>query len=943
LNVWVACFKGIADSDHAHPRDTFLSASDNAGAPAPAVQETPLIRQYLDIKAQHPDHILFFRCGDFYEMFFEDAQIAAKILGITLTARGLDRHGQPIPLSGIPFHALDQYLARMVRAGYRVALCEQVEDPKQAKGVVRREVSRLISPGTIVEEHLLDQGSPNYVASLDHLDGILGLAAMDFSTGQFLTFEFQGKRAKELLFTELVRLSPVEILVPRHQRQEFEALQLTTPLALEEYSSQSGDGRMASCATLSVVEGGKESASETQRRLIDLLQVKDLSGVGLQDHDAACRGALRLLDYVIRSQQIQPSHIQAIRFSRNSDTMTLDAITQRSLELVANLHDGTRRHTLLDSLDRTLTPMGTRALRNHLLQPLRDIPSIEARQDAVAFFVDSSACRGEVRAILREVRDLERLLSRASLRTASPRDLQAMMVSLKALPRLRQCLDNSNSVPALLGSLRDQIADLDGLTDLLEGALVEEPPAHARDGGIVRNGFDQKLDDLRSIVSNSKDWIASLRQREAERTGINSLKIGFNRVFGYYLEVSNANKGKVPKDWLRKQTLSTGERYVTEELKAQEDIILHAEERSLELEQEWFEKLRLAVCDHGPAIQKSAEAIGLLDVLAGLAEVAHIRRYSRPHFLTPEEGEPGSPARHSLVIRDGRHPILESLKLDQPFVPNDSYLHHQDAQILLITGPNMAGKSTYIRQVALITLLAHVGSFVPATECRLTPVDRIFTRIGAMDHLAKGQSTFLVEMSETANILNNATDDSLVILDEIGRGTSTYDGLSIAWAVLEYLHQAKGRRPRTLFATHYHELTQLESRLPRVRNHHVAISEDGDSIHFLYRILRGTSDRSYGIHAAKLAGLPKKAIDRASRILADLEAGREIHGVGGMKPDSSGPLAVSTTRSVQLQLFDAATDPIHQKLAELNIHTMTPLQALSVLAELINDTKKREA
>ena len=905
----------------------------SARKPAPD-GSTPLLRQYAQIKAQHPDHVIFFRCGDFYEMFMDDARVAARVLGITLTSRGTDASGQPVPLAGVPYHSVEPYLAKMIRAGHRVAICEQMENPKQAKGVVRREVVRVVTPGTVLEDNLLDTKANNYLAALVREDDALGLASLDFSTGQFAITEFRGARAEERCGHELARLAPSEVVVPRDQRDALVPLVSSVP------GGGGGDG----AARLALVEAGAVTYHAARTALLRQLGVRDLHGFGAEEARVGVRAAGAVLEFLRETQRTQMAHVNELRVVHPGDYMMLDATTQRSLELVSNLTDATRRHTLLEVLDHTCTAMGGRALRAWILQPPRARDEIAARLDAVQLFVDDMDLRRRTTEVLRAVNDLERIVSRAACRTANARDLVALRASLAQVPRLRELIGAPPRTPAdaglfaaegagggppgppsLLARLRDEMDPLEDLVSRLHLAVVDTPPVTIREGGMIRDGYNATLDELRSVSTDSKSWIARMRQQEIERTGIANLKIGYNRVFGYYIEVSRAQADRVPEHYIRKQTLTTGERYVTPELKEKEEVILHAEERIQELELELFEALRDEVCARTREIQRTARAVAGLDVVLSLAHAAVAGRYARPDIAD---------AAGALVIADGRHPVLESLNLDQPFVPNDTLLDRGTDQILLITGPNMAGKSTYIRQVALITLMAHMGSFVPARSATVPLVDRIFTRVGAMDQLARGQSTFLVEMSETANILNNATDESLVILDEIGRGTSTYDGLSIAWSVIEYLHNTPGRRPRTLFATHYHELVELEGPLPRMRNYNVAVLEESDRVAFLYKIVRGSTDHSYGIYAAQVAGLPRAVVARAREILSDLEMGNAVevlHKGGGPR---GGGDATGGGGMVQLTLFDVMGNPAVERLRGVDVEKLTPLEALNLLAEL---------
>lgn len=1001
-----------------------MTQPDTKGALAkparPGGELTPLLRQFQQIKMEHPDHVLFFRCGDFYEMFFDDARVCHEVLGITLTSRGTDTEGNPVPLTGVPFHSVEGYLARMIRSGYRVAMCEQMENPKLAKGLVRREVTRIVTPGTVLEDSLLSDKANNYLVALvgggnpgeedDLADAggrvgqypSLGLAALDFSTGEFLACEFHRATAAADCLTELIRLAPSEIIVPEDQRRCFEASDMLEAFGLEASAGSGAEARQQ-MVPLATADPATITPGVARAALLQQFGVRDLHGFGLEERPLAIQAAGAILQYLKETQRSTLHHVRELHLHTPENYMVLDATTQRSLELVTNLTDASRRHTLFEVLDRTATAMGGRMLRSWILQPLRDPQAITARLDAVEALTTNYNARQQMSDLLKGIADMERITSRCACGSANGRDLLSLKTSLQRITPLRELVMELGSIapvvagviPMLTGTAHGQPAEhaddnnggrnfpdthsspllsmesqsgngstgpqknqrenpqnllqdllralnpLDALTARLEAALVDQPPLSIRDGGILKDGYNEQLDELRSLTGDSKTWIAALRQREAERTGISNLKVGFNRVFGYYLEVSHGNASKVPPEWIRKQTLTSGERYVTPELKEKEEVILNADERANELEYTLFEELRAAVCAETAAIQTTAHAIARLDALYALATVACSRNYVRPQ-IAEEDGA------REIFIRDGRHPVLESLRGDTPFVPNDTRINNTDEQILIITGPNMAGKSTYIRQVALITLMAHLGSFVPASEAVIAPVDRIFTRVGAMDQIAKGQSTFLVEMSETANILNNATDNSLVILDEIGRGTSTYDGLSIAWSVVEYLHNTPGRRPKALFATHYHELAGLEGPLERVRNYNVAVHEEEERVAFLYRILRGHTDHSYGIYAAQVAGLPREAVARARRILADLEKGNVIHvqtsqhdpadAAKDKAPRCDAAVRVEE-RTVQLTFFDLADHPVLEKLRTLEINTLTPLQALSLLAELKQDAK----
>ncbi len=881
-------------------------------------QLTPMVRQYQQIKAQHPDEILLFRLGDFYETFGDDARATAEILGITLTRKHIGQ-GRTLPLAGIPYHALDGYLAKLIRAGRRVAICDQVEDPKTARGVVKREVVRVVTPGTVIEEGLLEDKANNYLAAVARHQGNWGIAQAELSTGALAATEFSGDDARAMLVNELARIGPAELLATEEDWELLDA----------ELRAAFGAGALLRTR----IDKGMVRHGAARQALLEHLGVATLQGYGAEDSPAAVAAAGAIVTYLTETQRRTLGHIRHLRIYSARDTMMLDATTQRSLELVRNLIDGGRRATLIDVLDWTRTPMGGRLLRQWLLQPLQDLEAIKARQDAIEGLLGSAPAREQLGEALRGVRDLERIVARVHCGTANARDLVALGASLREVPAIKSALLRVGA--GALRGLGEAIQTLAALADRLDSALLPEPPVTVREGGMIRDGVDPRLDELRAITRDGKGWLARMRAAEVEATGIASLKIGFNKVFGYYIEVSKANLDKVPAHYIRRQTLTGAERFITQELKEKEEQILGAQDKIHDLEYEIFQSLIETVRGETPALQELAGQLAEVDVLAALAEAALRGGYVRPEV-------DGSDL---IEIRGGRHPVLEHLMTDAPFIANDVALDSKGEQIWLITGPNMAGKSTFIRQVALITLLAHVGSFVPARSARIGLVDRIFTRVGATDYLARGQSTFLVEMTETANILNNATDRSLVILDEIGRGTSTYDGLSIAWAVIEYLHNKPRRRARTLFATHYHELTELENRLERLANYNVHVREADDRITFLYQIVRGPADRSYGIYAAQLAGMPAETLDRAREILFQLECGRATPGDdgegAGRKPDR--PPALPLSRDVdimQLDLFAPELPPVFARLAQLDVNRLTPLQALQLLQELVEAARE---
>jgi len=778
-----------------------------------------MMQQYRRVKNQIPtDALLLFRLGDFYEMFFDDAKAVAALLNLTLTARN------GTPMCGIPHHAAENYIGKLLKHGKKIAICDQIEEAKPGK-LVQREVTQILSPGTHFDAHILDAERNNFLAAI--CPGF-GLALIDLTTGDFKVTEL---KTPEQLQNELTRVKPAEIIVPAEWFEEAKAI-------------------IPGVAPYDGWTFERETAFFTLR---DHFKVQSLDGFGARELTVGVGAAGAALHYLQQALRRSTGHIHRLSVYSVSDYMVLDAVTQRNLEL---LEPG--KHTLIACLDRTKTPMGARLLREWVTHPLRDVPSVVARQDVIAKFCDEAHVLSEFREQLAGVRDMERTLARLSVGTGTARDLVAVKESLAALPKLRQSLTGVAKT-GLLVSLHGQITEMPALVDLIARAIEETPPLTVREGGMIRTGFSPELDELKRAMSDGKNWIAALQQREIERTGIPSLKVRYTSVFGYFIEITKSHLAKVPDDYIRKQTVATGERYFTPELKEMENKILGAEDKSHKMEYELFLEVRKAVIEKSAEIQQSAAAIAALDALAGLAELARHQNYCRP---VVNDGD-------KLEFVDGRHPVLEQTLIEERFVPNDTLLDAQENLVLIITGPNMAGKSTYIRQVALLTLMAQIGSFIPAKSATVGLVDRIFTRIGATDDLSRGQSTFLVEMNETANILNNATGKSLVILDEIGRGTSTFDGLSIAWAVAEHLHNTVGAK--TLFATHYHELTEMAVTLPRVKNYNVAVREWHDQVIFLHKILPGGTDKSYGIQVGRLAGLPKAVIQRAKEVLANLE------------------------------------------------------------------------
>jgi DNA mismatch repair protein MutS len=867
------------------------------------------MRQYLDAKRQYRDAIVFFRMGDFYEMFYEDALVAARALELTLTSRSKDAGGNGIPMCGVPFHAADGYIARLVKKGFRVAICEQVEDPRKAKGLVRREVVRVVSPGTLTDTSYLDAREPAFLMAIvatGARDGMFGAALVDLSTGEFSAAEYQGTAGFEALADEVAVLRPREIVVSSDQQ----------PSIVEKLVAQT---RVEPAVT--TADSWSFEPEAARRALLDQLRAHGLEGFGLEGRTAAIQAAGALVTYLRDTQKADLAHVRAIAYRTSGDSLVIDPITLKHLEVVTGSEGGSHG-SLLHEIDRTITSMGGRMLRGWLLRPLCALERIRDRLDAVEDMAFRSTERGKFRDVLKSVHDLERLIGRIALGTAGPRELVSLRQSLEAVPRVRILLDQCRA--PLIQSLLAELDDLADVRGLIERTLIDEPPAIAREGGFTRDGVDPALDELKTISRSGRRVIAEMEEAERSRTGINSLKVRFNRVFGYYIEISKANLHLVPADYLRKQTIAGGERFTTQSLKEYEEKVLGADERILARELEIFEALRSGVAAEAARIQDTARALAALDVLAGLAETAAIANYTKPHLHDGDE----------YVVADGRHPVVE--RFTDSFVPNDIDLNGATRQLVVLTGPNMGGKSTYLRQTALIPLMAQIGSFVPARQAKLPIVDRIFARVGASDNIARGQSTFMVEMQETANILHTATSRSLVVLDEIGRGTSTFDGLSIAWAVAEYLATNPRARPKTLFATHYHELTDLADALPGVVNAHVSAREWKDQIIFLRKIVSGRSDRSYGIQVARLAGLPASVLTRAQEILAGLE--RDEASRGGRPTLSTAGGGPSTA---QLGLFatppdgrDARGDEVRARLETVDIDNTTPRQALELLAEL---------
>ncbi len=852
---------------------------------------TPLMKQYSRIKKNYPDAILFFRLGDFYEMFGQDAVVASKILQITLTTRDKNK-ANPVPMCGIPYFAAETYISRLIKEGYKVAICEQLEDAKDAKGVVNRDVVKVITPGTFMPD---DPKENNYILSLFQKENIFGIAVADITTGEFLLYESCNN-----ITDEVSRFQIGEILYPISLKNNPSILNDLRDYYLTPYDDWYFD------------------YIEAYRKLLSHFRVASLDGYGCEGMIVAISAAGALLNYLEETQRCVIT-FKRLRVLRGGSYMLLDAVTQRNLEILKNMQTGNREGSLLWVMDETVTPMGGRLIRTWLLNPLISIEDIKKRQSALAFLMENSDLLLRIRDLLEEVSDIERLTSRINSGSANARDLLSLKDSLRIIPELKEISNVDNET---IMSISECLDPFNEVYTLIESAIDEDAPATLKEGGLIKNGFNKEVDELRQIRGNVKDFIATLQEKERKRTGISSLKVGYNKVFGYYIEVTKPNLSLVPDDYIRKQTLTGGERFVTPELKEYEAKVLSAESRLGELEYQIFADIRDHISGYTERLQATASAIAELDVYQALTHVA-----KKNNYICPEIDSGGR-----IEIIEGRHPVLERLVLNERFIPNDTIMDTEDSRVIVITGPNMAGKSTYMRQVALIILLAQIGSFVPAKEARIGIVDRIFTRIGASDVLTKGQSTFMVEMIETANILNNATEKSLILLDEVGRGTSTFDGISIAWAVVEYI--VKRLKSRTLFATHYHELTELSLCLEGIRNLNVAVKEWGDEIIFLRKVIDGPADKSYGIQVAMLAGLPEETITRAREVLANLEKS-ELNELGAPRlAYTSGQETDEVTRQGQLDLFTTQADPVIKEILGLDVLNMTPIEALNKLYEI---------
>ena len=877
---------------------------------------SPMMQHYLQTKEEYPDCILFYRLGDFYEMFFEDAKIVSRELELTLTGKSCGQE-ERAPMCGVPFHAYESYMNRLVAKGYKVAICEQMEDPKQAKGMVRREVIRVVTPGTNINEQALDEGKNNYIMCIVSLSDQFGVATADVTTGDFFVTEVDSKRR---LLDEIYKFSPTEVVCN-------EAL-FMSGLDIDDLKNRVG-------IVLYSLEHWYFDDSLCENTLKEHFRVNSLEGLGLADLECGMIASGSLIKYLYETQKNSLEQISAIHPYTTGKFMVLDSSTRRNLELVETLREKAKRGSLLWVLDKTKTAMGARMLRSFVEQPLIEKEEIEGRLDAIEELMQRAIDREELREYLNPVYDLERLLTRITYQSANPRDLTAFKSSIGMIPHIRGILLELQSKE--IQGICEDMDTLEDLYTLIDASIEEEPPITVREGGIIKDGYHEEIDRLREAKSQGKNWLAELEAKEREKTGIKNLKIKFNKVFGYYLEVTNSFKDLVPDYYTRKQTLTNAERYITPELKEMEDMILGAEDKLVQLEYELFRELREQIAKNVVRIQKTAKALAKIDVFASLALISEQNHYCRPSLN--QNGR--------IDIKNGRHPVVEKMINNDMFIANDTYLDNQKNRISVITGPNMAGKSTYMRQTALIVLMAQIGCFVPAETADIGIVDRIFTRVGASDDLASGQSTFMVEMTEVANILRNATGNSLLILDEIGRGTSTFDGLSIAWAVVEHISNPKLLGAKTLFATHYHELTELEGKLDNVNNYCIAVKEKGDDIVFLRKIVKGGADKSYGIQVAKLAGVPDSVIERAKEIAEEL--GR--HDIVDFTEILSNKKNSATKKKkehldevdlTQMSLFDAVNDnDIIEELKEIDVGNLTPIEALNKLYELQNKIKNR--
>ena len=861
-------------------------------------QLSPMMQHYMEKKEEYKDCILFYRLGDFYEMFFDDAITASRELEITLTGRacGLEERA---PMCGVPFHAADMYIAKLISKGYKVAICEQLEDPNTAKGIVKRDVIRVVTPGTVIESNLLDEKKNNFIMSVVKKGLFFGIAVCDVSTGDFLATQITEENNFEKLLDEIARFMPAEIVANKMM-----------------YESEKEIARIKDRINVCISNVEEESFSEETDFLERMYTFKNETGSGLKDNLFAVAAINGLTSYLNATQKIKLDHINTIELYKTTKYMALDVNARRNLELTDRMRDKSKKGTLLWVLDKTATSMGGRMLRRWINDPLVDVKEINERLEAVKELKENMILRGDILETLNRVYDIERLAGRISYGNANARDLISLKSSLSKLPELKAELSQTNS--PMLKKLYAELDELKDITELIEKSIVDEPPITIKEGGIIKTGYNEEIDECKRAAIEGKSWLVNIEAKEKELTGIKNLKVGYTKVFGYYIEVTKSFLKQVPTDrYIRKQTLTGAERFITEELKSIEDKVLGAEERIVTLEYDEFVKIRTKISSQIERIQKSSTVVAITDVLNDFANIAEDYEYCMPKVDQEDE----------ILIKDGRHPVIERMIDNGSFVENDTYLNRRDDRLSVITGPNMAGKSTYMRQVALITLMAQIGSFVPASSAKIGVVDKIFTRVGASDDLSMGQSTFMVEMSEVANILKNATKNSLVILDEIGRGTSTYDGLAIAWAVAEYIADTNNIGCKTLFATHYHELTSLEEKLEGVKNYQIAVKEKGEDVIFLRKIIPGGTDESYGIHVAKLAGAPKKMLTRANEILKTLEKKvriKEQKEEKEMKKQVSG----------QLDMYNYKLADIASELDKINVNELTPIDALNTIVRI---------
>jgi len=878
------------------------------------IMSTPLMKQYSEVKAKYPGTVLLFRMGDFFETFDEDAKITSRVLGITLTKRGNGASGET-PLAGFPHHALDTYLPKLLKAGLRVAICEQLEDPKFAKGIVKRDVIEVVSPGVAFSDKVLDQKQNNYLAAIALPsavatgDDIIGFSYVDISTGEFAAAEIPFRALEQ----QINSITPSEILV---QKRDKEALQQLL--------------RICYNGLFTTIDDWVFHFDYGYETLIRHFHTQSLKGFGVDTMTVGIAAAGSVMHYLNETQKANLAHILKIVPLNISDTIVLDPSTKRNLEITSSF-GGSSDGTLFSVLDRCLTPMGGRLLKKWISHPLKNLDQIRWRSGGVSTFVENDSARKKISAELAEIGDVERLIAKIATGRATPRDMVAMKYILRRIPALKTILNDIPTPPC--SEINSALLPIEPVADAIERAIVDAPPINFADGGVIRRGYNAELDELTTLAHSAKEWVANMQKKERERTGISSLKIGFNNVFGYYIEITHTHKDKVPADYIRKQTMTNAERFITPELKEYEEKILHAEEKILALETTLFNELRMLVASHAGTVQQNAYQIAVIDCIISLAQVAAANGYVRPEINDSAQ----------LYIEDGRHPVIEILlPVGEKYVSNSVSIDTSENQILIITGPNMSGKSSYLRQVGLIVLLAQIGSFVPAKKAVIGLVDNIFTRVGASDNIASGESTFLVEMHEAANIVNRATSRSLILLDEVGRGTSTFDGISIAWALTEYLHEHIGAR--TLFATHYHELNELAELFPRIKNYKVDVREYGDKVIFLHTVTPGTADHSYGIQVAKMAGLPEELTERAKKILNNLEDTQlRPHGMSdGERPEDllhlraggRRKIGPNTEEKIQLTMFEMKDDELRATLTKLDINSLTPLEALKILAKL---------